>query len=244
MSESTPNLRFMSLIYCIGLVLILTGCYILLPSDLGTEIAVLDAIVAMIVFTLNFPIAAFGWFDRAIFERRMLSMTVVGFFSALYSIFAVVGMIYMGFHNVIFKHQVFYHLVAAFLMMFAFGLAILTGIQADKVAVEETTRKSGVKELLANARKVDDLLTRQGAELFQERATMKKFLEDIRFLSPTLGAREADLEIKMNIEILAIEIIVANFSQSQNKEELNAKLLECTALMTLRRNPNTRQGES
>lgn len=241
---SRPGLPLLTLLYVAGLALLVLAFVLLLPAPLRGPVGYLDLAVASVVYSLNFPLLTLVWTRRGSGESRFPMLAVRWWVTVLYSPAAIALGLFGAIYFFPFRFQLIAQLALLFLLGLGFAMAAVTGTHVERVTQAEDGLKASLSELRATAGEVDDAFVMLGPEWHPQREILRRFREDLRFLSPHSGIREADLEAKLTAELRGIRILLQARDLQSQSVDLDARLATCTSLLSLRKQPSIRQGDT
>ena len=241
---SRPGLPLLAVLYAAGLALLVLAFVLLLPAPLRGPVGYLDLAVASAVYSLNFPLLTLVWTRRGSGESRFPMLAVRWWVTALYSPAAIALGVIGAIYFFPFRFQLIGQLALLFLVGLGFAMATITGTHVERVTQAEGDLKASLSELRAMAGEVDDAFVLLGPEWHPHREILRRFRDDLRFLSPHSGARETDLEARLTAELRGIRILLQARDLQPQRADLDARLATCTSLLSLRKQPSIRQGDS
>lgn len=231
-------------LYLAGVAILLVAFFLLVPEGLRDATGYLDLAVVLGVFTLNFPIHSLGWAFRSGGAFRIPSLSIRWFGTGLYSLFALAGVVVGVLAGLSFRIQLVYQLVCLFGILAAMVMANLATTHTAGVDAEEGDNGAGLRELREAAASVEGALILLGEAWQPQRAALQRLREDLRFLSPSPRRPEQELEGRMTAELRGVRVLLEAADLAAGRADLEARLARCAALMSVRKQPNVRQGES
>lgn len=169
------------------------------------RILALNILVSSIIYALFFiriivPMVDFN--DKA--QRSIGSMGAGWFFNILYSIFAVLLMIYCNYINQIhFDAQIIFHGVLIFLLLLGFYYSFSSSEKVGVVYHEENNNRVGIDEIRKEFAHVMELINRVTIPA-TEKDRITLFNENLRYVSPTNSHEAKDKEKCLLIEIKSL----------------------------------------
>lgn len=242
MTMDSRTRTYFTLLYFVGLALLIPGLYYLLPHGMRNAFGWLDITVICLVYSLNFPLAALSWARASAFELNAPALSIRWACTGTYTVLALGGALFMALQAVPFRYQVFYQVVLVFGVAFALGLSLWATSHTMTVAAGETALKSSLQNLRAAFGGVDDAFALD-PDLTREREVMRRLREDARYLSPSSRDREHGLEQDLITELNGIRVALAASEKAIAQPELEKRIARCQSLMSMRKQPNIRQGE-
>lgn len=240
----SPRLPVLTVLYVAGLALLALAFFLLVPSSRQDDSAYLELCVLAVVFTLNFPVVVLGWAKADGQSSRLTGLSIRWFTLGLYTPAALLGVVLGMAYAVPFRVQIVYQLAFLFGLAVAFALASRASSNTERVEGEEKAKNATLVEIRATATSVEKALLLLGPAWQSSLDAVRRLLEDARFLAPSNRNNERDLEASINAELRAIRILLDATDVTVIRPDLESRLANCSALMSLRRKPNVRQGES
>jgi hypothetical protein len=231
-------------LYLAGDAILLLAFFLLVPEDLRDVAGYLDLCVVLGVFTLNFPIHSLGWAFRSGDAFRIPALSIRWFGTGVYSLFALAGVVRGALAAVQFRFQLIYQLVCLFGLLAAMVLATRATSHTAVVDAEERANVAGLRELHEAAAGVEEALVFMGEGWQQQRTAIQMVREDLRFLSPSPRRPEQELEGRLTAELRDIRVLLNATDLAAARADVDARLVRCAALMSVRKQPNIRQGDS
>ena len=242
MTMDSRTRAYFIVLYLAGLILLVLGLYSLLPDGFRSSLGFLDIVVVCVAYSLNYPLAAIGWARARAFEINAPALSIRWACTGIYTVLALGGILVMAAHLTPFRFQLFFQVALLFGVAFALGLSFWATSHTARVADDEAALKSGLQYLRAAFGGLEDAFALD-PDWHQERETVRRLREDARFLSPSNRARESVLEQDLITELNCIRVVLASPDKAVVRTDLEQRLARCQSLMSMRKQPNVRQGD-
>lgn len=228
------NKTFGYIVLIVGLALIFTGFFLLVPQDKRTDVFWLNLATVCIVF-LVLSLTELGLFGINFdFEKQIGGLGIRLLFIRIYSFFAIILIIVGYFAEVHFRYQLFFQLLAAFLILIGYFFSHLSSNSVVAVKDEQDLWRKGKDEILNALNQFEILFTIDSTKWLGEKQKIDILKENVRYLSPTNNQAAADIDSEI------ISIIQKAYTSASNNngsgEEVFSLLSRCEALLKLRKN--------
>lgn len=217
-----------------GLALIWTGYFLFVPQEKRNNIFWLDLSATCLVFivTIFTELGLFGFnFD---FEKQVSGLGIRLAYIRFYSFLAIAIIISCYLYNVNFRYQLFFQLLAGFLLLVGYFFSYVSSHKAVTVQIEQGAQRKGKEEILKAIDKFEILFSNDAAKFVTEKQKIDTIKGTVRYLSPTNNdlANEIDSEIASNI-LQAYSLAKNN---TDDRTELFSLLNKCEELLNVRKN--------
>jgi len=223
----------MAVLIAFGEILIVSGFYILVPTDLRGNVFFLNIIVVSIVYLVN--VFSFLDFFPSISEidRTVAGLGIKWFFIIVYSIFAL-AILLIGLVTILpFKYQLVLQLFALFVLLGGLVISTRSSDKAQKLADqqgEERNRKQQINDILLRL-SLD--IKRKVPENEQELNLIEKLKEKNRMLTISNQLMAQELENEIINELSNLNRIV--LTNDQNNGKILEVLNRCQILFDQRK---------
>jgi len=223
----------MAVLIAFGEILIVSGFYILVPTDLRGNVFFLNIIVVSIVYLVN--VFSFLDFFPSISEidRTVAGLGIKWFFIIVYSIFAL-AILLIGLVTILpFKYQLVLQLFALFVLLGGLVISTRSSDKAQKLADqqgEERNRKQQINDILLRL-SLD--IKRKVPENEQELNLTEKLKEKNRMLTISNQLMAQELENEIINELSNLNRIV--LTNDQNNGKILEVLNRCQILFDQRK---------
>jgi hypothetical protein len=228
------NKTFGYIVLIVGLALIFTGFFLLVPQDKRTDVFWLNLATVCIVF-LVLSLTELGLFGINFdFEKQIGGLGIRLLFIRIYSFFAIILIIVGYFAEVHFRYQLFFQLLATFLILIGFFFSHLSSNSVVAVKDEQDLWRKGKDEILNALNQFEILFTIDSTKWLGEKQKINILKENVRYLSPTNNQAAADIDSEIISTIQKAYTTASNNNGSG--EEVFSLLNRCEALLKLRKN--------
>jgi hypothetical protein len=223
------------ILYVVGLVLLVSAFFLLVPSLWRTPTAFLDLAVLGIVFTVNFPLF-FAWSTKSDgFNAKIPALGLLVFCDLFYSCFAL-GFGLFAIHFLLpFRVQFVYQMGLLFVATATVGMSWFSSAHTVEVTEEEQVTRSGLDGLKAAISACEAEISIRLPIAGQVRQRLLKLQEDARYLSPSRENTALSYERQMAALIDEIRLQVGDTAISASSSTLDGQLEQCATLMALRK---------
>ena len=227
--------RLFVLLYFVGVVLLASAFFILVPDTQRTHTAWLDLAVVFVVFSINFPLLSLWKMGRSSFNERIPALGLVGLCDLFYSALAL-GVLIYSLHAVVpFRLQ----LVVQLFLMFAAVAVVATSFMATahgaEVALEERATHNGLDELKAALARCEAEVGALPEGNGRALDSLHKLKDDARYLSPSREASALTYEKRLVAQLEEICQHLRSTGISPTPSDLDPRMEQCAALMALRK---------
>jgi hypothetical protein len=217
-----------------GLALIFTGYFLFVQQEKRNNIFWLDLSVTCLIFivTIFTELGLFGFnFD---FEKQVGGLGIRLSYIRFYSFLAIVIIITCYLYHVNFRYQLFFQLLAGFLLLIGYFFSYVSSRKAVTVQIEQSVQRKGKEEILKAIGEFEILFSNDAAKFITEKQKIDTIKETARYLSPTNNdsANEIDSEIASNIQ----QAYALAKTNTDDKAEVFLLLNKCEELLKLRKN--------
>jgi hypothetical protein len=228
------NKTFGYIVLIVGLALIFTGFFLLVPQDKRTDVFWLNLATVCIVF-LVLSLTELGLFGINFdFEKQIGGLGIRLLFIRIYSFFAIILIIVGYFAEVHFRYQLFFQLLATFLILIGYFFSHLSSNSVVAVKDEQDLWRKGKDEILNALNQFEILFTIDSTKWLGEKQKINILKENVRYLSPTNNQAAADIDSEIINTIQKAYTTASNNNGSG--EEVFILLSKCEALLKLRKN--------
>ena len=228
------NKTFGYVVLIIGLALVFTGFFLLVPHDKRTDVFWLNLATVCLVF-LVLSLTELGLFGINFdFEKQLGGLGIRIIFIRLYSFLALLIIVLGYFVEVQFRYQFFFQLLAAFLILIGYFFSQLSSSNVLEVQTEQDMWRKGKVDILNALNQFEILFTMDSTKWSGEKQKINFLKEDVRYLSPTNNQAAADIDSEIISTIQKAYTIASNNNGSG--EEVFSLLSKCEALLKLRKN--------
>lgn len=228
------NLTLSYIVLVAGLALIFTGFFLFVPDDKRNDIFWLDLAVACFVFLVaSFTELIFFGVNKD-FEKQVGSLGIRFVYVRFYVLAAIAIIIIGYFDKVGFRLQLFFQLLAAFILLLGYFFSHLSSSKVVSVKAEQEMQRRGKDEILRTLNQFEILITKDTAKFGAEKQKIDALKETVRYLSPTnnQSANEIDAEIATTIQ----QAYAIAKDKDDGKAEVFSLLNRCEELLKLRKN--------
>jgi hypothetical protein len=228
------NQTFGNIVVTVGIILIFVGFFLFVPQEKRNNIFWLDLITVCLVFLIssNTELGLFGInFD---FEKQVGGLGVRIIVIRIYSILAI-GFIAIGyFAKLHFNYQLFFQLLAAFILLVGYYFTTITSDNAVSVQTVQNIERKGKDEILKSLNQFDILFVNDISKWGAVKHKINILKEECRYLSPTNN--ESTLEIESKILTIIQDAYVKATNQNEDGHEIFSLLNKCEELLKIRIN--------
>jgi len=221
------------LILFAGWGLIVTGFFLLIPEVDRNDVFWLNISVVSVVFLVNY-INFFGLFGLHLnFDSQVASLGIRWSFIRLYSIMAILAIVFCWYYKVEFRYQSYIQLFVGFFLLLTIFLAQLSSEKSSSVAIEQEDNRAGKTEILRLIQEFDRMFSSNTDSWQTEKQAIDRLKENVRYLSPSndKSARNLDKEIVVTLQ-KAYNCLGGTDAE---RAEFPSFLKTCESLLTLRK---------
>lgn len=222
------------IVLILGLALIFTGFFLFVPQEKRNDVFWLDLATVCLVFLVS-SLTELGLlginFD---FEKQIGGLGIRLAYIRLYSIFAIAIIVIGYFADVHFRYQLFFQLLAAFILLIGYFLSHLSSGKAVSVQAEQDMERRGKDEILRALNQFEILFTGDSTKWAGEKQKINFLKEDVRYLSPSNNQSAADIDSEIASTIQQAYAIARN--KNEGGVEVFSLLNKCEELLKLRKN--------
>lgn len=227
------NQTFGYVILFTGIALIFTGFFLFVPTEKRNDVFWLNLLTVCLVFLANY-VTEFGllgfYFD---FNKQVGGLGIRLAYIRLYS-FLAIAITFIGyFAHVNFRYQLFFQLLAAFILLSGYFFSQLSSRKAISVQVEQNINRKGKDEILTAINQFEILFTKDSSKWIEEKQKINFLKEDVHYLPPSnnQSALELDSEIANAIQ----QAYAVARDKSEGGTEIFSLLNKCQELLKLRK---------
>ncbi|MBK7970540.1 MAG: hypothetical protein IPK08_17270 [Bacteroidetes bacterium] len=145
---------------------------------------------------------------------------------------AIIAIGYFG--EIHFRYQLFFQLLAAFILLIGYLFSHLSSGKAVSVQAEQDSERKGKDEILRALNQFEILFTGDSSKWAGEKQKINLLKEDVRYLSPTNNQSAADIDSEIASTIQQAYAIARN--KNEGGVEVFSLLNKCEELLKLRKN--------
>ena len=217
-----------------GLALIFTGFFLFVPQEKRNDVFWLDLATVYLVFMVS-SLTELGLFGINIdFEKQVSGLGIRLVYIRFYSFFAIVIIAIGYFVDVHFRYQLFFQLLAAFVLLIGYFFSHLSSGKAVSVQAEQDMERKGKDEILRALNQFEILFTGDSTKWTGEKQKINFLKEDVRYLSPSNNQSAADIDSEIASTIQQAYAIARN--KNEGGIEVFSLLNKCEELLKLRKN--------
>ncbi len=217
-----------------GLALIFTGFFLFVPQEKRNDVFWLDLATVCIVFLVS-SLTELGLFGINFdFEKQVGGLGIRLVYIRFYSFFAIAIIAIGYFGEINFRYQLFFQLLAAFILLIGYFFSHLSSGKAVTVQAEQDMERRGKDEILRALNQFEILFTGNSAKWEGEKQKINFLKEDVRYLSPTNNQSAADIDSEIATTIQQAYAIAKN--KNEGGVEVFSLLNKCEELLKLRKN--------
>ncbi len=217
-----------------GLALIFTGFFLFVPQDKRNDVFWLDLTTVCIVFLVT-SLTELGLFGINFdFEKQVGGLGIRLVYIRFYSFFAIAIIAIGYFGEIHFRYQLFFQLLAAFILLIGYLFSHLSSGKAVSVQAEQDSERKGKDEILRALNQFEILFTGDSSKWAGEKQKINLLKEDVRYLSPTNNQSAADIDSEIASTIQQAYAIARN--KNEGGVEVFSLLNKCEELLKLRKN--------
>lgn len=221
----------------VGLVLISEGFFVFVSEEKRNEVFWLNLIAVCFIFLVTSltELSLFGFnFD---FEKGIAGLGIRLIYIRFYSVVAIGTIIVGYFAEIKFNYQLFFQLLAAFILFVGYFFSNLSSIKAISVKAEQDYQRKGKDEILRVIGQFEILITTNSTKFWAEKQKIENLKETVRYLSPSNNQTAIDLDSEIVATIKQAHTI------AKNSENVTAQVFillnRCEDLLKLRKNTNS-----
>lgn len=217
-----------------GLALIFTGFFLFVPQEKRNDVFWLELATVCLVFLVS-SLTELGLFGINFdFEKQVGGLGIRLVYIRFYSIIAI-AIITIGYiAEVQFRYQLFFQLLAAFILLIGYFFSYLSSGKAVSVQAEQDLERKGKDEILRALNQFEILFTGDSTKWAGEKQKIDFLKEDVRYLSPTNNQSAADIDSEIASTIQKAYAIARN--KNEGGVEVFSLLNKCEELLKLRKN--------
>lgn len=228
------NQTFGFVVLLAGLALIFTGFFLFVPHENRNNVFWLDLTVACLIFIVT-SLTELGLFGINFdFEKQIGGLGIRLVYIRLYSLFAIAIIAIGYFADVHFRYQLFFQLLAAFILLIGYFFSHLSSGKAVSVQAEQDIERKGKDEILRALNQFEILFTGDSTKWAGEKQKINFLKEDVRYLSPSNNQSAADIDSEIASTIQQAYAIARN--KNEGGVEVFLLLNKCEELLKLRKN--------
>jgi hypothetical protein len=217
-----------------GLALIFTGFFLFVPQEKRNDVFWLDLATVCLVFLVS-SLTELGLFGINFdFEKQIGGLGIRLVYIRLYSLFAIAIIAIGYFADVHFRYQLFFQLLAAFILLIGYFFSHLSSGKAVSVQAEQDIERKGKDEILRALNQFEILFTGDSTKWAGEKQKINFLKEDVRYLSPSNNQSAADIDSEIASTIQQAYAIARN--KNEGGVEVFLLLNKCEELLKLRKN--------
>lgn len=217
-----------------GLALIFTGFFLFVPQEKRNDVFWLDLATVCLVFLVS-SLTELGLFGINFdFEKQIGGLGIRLVYIRLYSLFAIAIIAIGYFADVHFRYQLFFQLLAAFILLIGYFFSHLSSGKAVSVQAEQDIESKGKDEILRALNQFEILFTGDSTKWAGEKQKINFLKEDVRYLSPSNNQSAADIDSEIASTIQQAYAIARN--KNEGGVEVFSLLNKCEELLKLRKN--------
>jgi hypothetical protein len=222
------------IVLIVGLALIFTGFFLFVPQEKRNDVFWLDLATVCLVFLVS-SLTELGLFGINFdFEKQIGGLGIRLAYIRLYSIFAIAIIAIGYFADVHFRYQLFFQLLAAFILLIGYFFSHLSSGKAVSVQAEQDMERRGKDEILRALNQFEILFTGDSTKWAGEKQKINFLKEDVRYLSPSNNQSAADIDSEIASTIQQAYAIARN--KNEGGVEVFSLLNKCEELLKLRKN--------
>jgi hypothetical protein len=216
-----------------GLALIFAGFFLFVPEDKRNDIFWLDLGVVCLVF-LVLTLTELGLFGIDFdFEKQVAGLGIRLAYIRLYSILSVAVIIFGYFGETGFRYQLFYQLMAVFILFLGYFFSHFSSSKAVSVQAEQDMQRKGKDEISRALNQLEILFTGNSANWQEEKQKINLLKDSVRYLSPSNNKSATDLDSEIANTIHEAYAIAKN--KNEGGIEVLSLLKKCEGLLNLRK---------
>jgi len=227
--------RLFVLLYFVGVVLLASAFFILVPEAQRTSTAWLDLAVVIAVFSINFPLLSLGRMRRSSFNDRIPALGLLGLCDLIYSGLAI-GFLICGPRAMVpFRLQLVVQLLLMFVAVAVVGTSLMATAHGGEVAEEEDAMRNGLDELKAALARCEAEIRALPPGNARILDLLHKLKEDARYLSPSREASARNCETDLVAQLKEICQQAGATEVPLVATNLDSWIEQCVELMELRK---------
>ena len=228
------SLTFGYIVLIAGLALIFTGFFLFVPQEKRNDVFWLDLATVCLVFLVS-SLTELGLFGINFdFEKQIGGLGIRLAYIRLYSLFAIAIIAISYFGEIHFRYQLFFQLLAAFILLIGYFFSHLSSGKAVSVQAEQDMERKGKDEILRALNQFEILFTGDSTKWTGEKQKINFLKEDVRYLSPSNNQSAADIDSEIASTIQQAYAIARN--KNEGGIEVFSLLNKCEELLKLRKN--------
>lgn len=228
------NQTFGYVVLIAGLALIFTGFFLFVPQEKRNDVFWLDLATVCLVFMAS-SLTELGLFGINFdFEKQVGGLGIRLAYIRLYSFFAIAIIAIGYFADVHFRYQLFFQLLAAFVLLLGYFFLHLSSGKTVSVQAEQDMESKGKDEILKALNQFEILFTGDSAKWVGEKQKINFLKEDVRYLSPSNNQSATDLDSEIANTIQQAYALARN--RNEGETEVFSLLNKCEELLKLRKN--------
>ena len=228
------SLTFGYIVLIAGLALIFTGFFLFVPQEKRNDVFWFDLATVCLVFLVS-SLTELGLFGINFdFEKQIGGLGIRLAYIRLYSLFAIAIIAISYFGEIHFRYQLFFQLLAAFILLIGYFFSHLSSGKAVSVQAEQDMERKGKDEILRALNQFEILFTGDSTKWTGEKQKINFLKEDVRYLSPSNNQSAADIDSEIASTIQQAYAIARN--KNEGGIEVFSLLNKCEELLKLRKN--------
>ncbi len=228
------NQTFGFVVLLAGLALIFVGFFLFVPYENRNNIFWLDLTVACLIFIVT-SLTELGLFGINFdFEKQVGGLGIRLVYIRLYSMFAIAIIVIGYFAKANFNYQLFFQLLATFILLVGYFFSHLSSGKAVSVQAEQDMLRKGKDEILKALNQFEMLFIKDSTKWAGEKQKINFLKEDARYLSPSNNQSATDLDSEIVSTIQEAYTIAR--SKNEGGIEIFSLLNKCEELLKLRKN--------
>lgn len=217
-----------------GLALIFTGFFLFVSEAKRNDVFWLDLAIVCIIFLVT-SLTELGLFGINFdFEKQVGGLGIRLAYIRSYSFFAIAIIVIGYFGDIHFRYQLFFQLLAAFILLLGYFFSYLSSDKAVSVQAEQDLHRKGKDEILKALNQFEILFTGNSTKWAGEKRKISFLKENVRYLSPSNNASASNFDIEIAKTIQQAYAIA--MSGNEGHTEVFALLNKCEELLILRKN--------
>jgi hypothetical protein len=232
MENRAPGLTY-TLLAITGGLLIIASFFVLVPQTLWDSVFYLNIGVGVFIYLVIIQRYFALWGGMEQFESKIAGIGIFWFFSTLYTVLAVSGLIYGANYLLPFKVQLLYQAIFVFVFLVGLNLANSSARYAVSVSSGEQNLKQGVRALSETVISIEMAFNSKNLNWKEEQQLISKVKEKVRFLTTSNNANAKVLESDFITE--GEQILSALRSPDPDQRIIISKLYKCDNLLDQRK---------
>ena len=232
MKQKSQTFGYVVLI--VGLALIFAGFFLFVQQEKRNDVFWLDLATVCLVFLVS-SLTELGLFGINFdFEKQVGGLGIRLGYIRFYSFFALAIITIGYFAEVHFRYQLFFQLLAGFILLIGYFFSHLSSGKAVSVQAEQNIERKGKDEILRALNQFEILFSGNSAKWEGEKQKVNFLKEDVRYLSPSNNQFAKDIDSEIASMIHEAYAIARN--KNEGGVEVSSLLNKCEVLLKLRKN--------